>query len=385
MLSRESAIEHITRSTSEEAKTISPGSMQSPTGSVTQGFAAITEGHLCFVYEDTTGEVQVLFHELGKIKLIKSDYGVLGKTHFIDTMGEVMQLGGLNTEMEKAIETTLAASQPARQPEASVPAPQSGGGFGQSTQGAGGFGSPPAMQSNRGSGGGSGPVIAGVIVIALVIALGVVGYIFYTSWSEKKNALDATPAVTEPVETVSESSRETAAMEADSPKLRGEEIKIEDAGGSTLLKARKKSSGKYSVKGAIELKVKVDTDRIKVRDLSGATLAKVKRKDYGFKITGSSDETILKGKYRGSGFKVKTDDVDLGKVLADGSGYRIENAAGSLIGTVQVKGKVVEVRDSSGSILRKITGASPKAAAFTVFLDNRLDAQIGVLLYFNEF
>ncbi|GEM_PF-2704348 len=372
MLSKEIAVEQIMNATNEEPEVISPGSLQTPEGKVVQGFAALTSGLLCFVFEDPSGKSDVLVLRRSDVKFIKSGIGVLGKTYDFMASGGKYQFGGLLSEFEQAIGSAFRKEAAPSQPSGNL-FQQSGGSPDMS-----GFKPPEGMQYTPGSSSSRGPVIAAVIAIVLVAVLGAVGYLFYSSIKSKKEK----DAAFETVKTRKIAETQTAETSA----ISAGEIISKDGSGNVLFKISKRDQGKYKVKtGGDKWKIKVESDRVKVKSGSGETLVKIKKKDYGFKITGSDDETIFKGKYRDAGFKVKTDDIELGKVKSSGSGYRVTNASGSLIGAVTTDGATIKVKDGSGNVICKIRGGSPKAAAFIPFLENRLDAQVGLLVYFIEF
>lgn len=71
------------------------------------------------------------------------------------------------------------------------------------------------------------------------------------------------------------------------------------------------------------LKVKVEADRVKVKDASDGELAKVKKKDDGFKVyRGGADDASFEAKRRGGGYKLKdASDREVGVVEGGGGTF----------------------------------------------------------------
>lgn len=233
---------------------------------------------------------------------------------------------------------------------------------------------PDAGQYGGGSDKSRGPIVAAVIV-AMIALLAGVGYMYFADTGKKNKSDSKKNSEKKKVE-------KSEAGESDASGKRIADIVIKDSTGKIIAAPKEAGSEKYIVEG-VELKIKIEEDRVKIKDAAGNVLIKVKQKDDGIKITGANDETILKGKFRGAGFKVKTDEAELGKIEEEGTGFRITNESGAVIGTVSSQGEALEV--SCGGKTFTIEGAKPKAAGFIPFLDKRLDAQLGVLIYFNLF
>lgn len=66
-------------------------------------------------------------------------------------------------------------------------------------------------------------------------------------------------------------------------------------------------------------KVKVQADRVKVKDGSDQPRAKVEKKDGGFKLYDANDKVVLQGKDRGDRLKLESDDGALKAKLRDGA------------------------------------------------------------------
>ena len=386
MLSMDKVGEYVQKEVGETPQNISPCSWQTPEGGVIQGFIAITSTALCFVYESMAGNVEVETLMRANLSVAGTEMGVLGKTFVFVSENEYYKFGGMMINFERIIETEFAKAQPlpqqgaphARGPRTpaspQAPQPQLPDGAPQFPADMRNFKPPETMTPYQpGSSGSRGPLVAAIIAIVLLSVLGFLAYSFFTGFVEgikKKSGQNQQPgtAVSESVATPSSS-----------------DIVMNDADGNTIIRITKKESGKYDIIAAgVAYKAKVEADRVKVRTATDKDLVKVKVKDYGFKIDNPDDTTIIKGKYSGAGYKVKTETTDLGKVDPQGEGYRVTDSTGKLICTIIAEGGAVKVKDPSGNLLYSIQGAFPKAVAFLPFLKDRIDAQTGVLIYFNE-
>lgn len=147
---------------------------------------------------------------------------------------------------------------------------------------------------------------------------------------------------------------DTGTGDTDTPKASG---KTDLAGlvitiDGTEHKLKKKDTG-YKTSGG--LKIKVEADRVKVKDDSGTELAKVKKKDDGFKLyRKGAEEAMLKAKRRGDGYKLlkKPSDEEIG---------RVEKGGGTLGGDpVSVAGGKVKRGDK---VVAEIDGNVPPTAA----------------------
>ena len=386
MLSMDKIGEYVQKEVGESPQNISPCSWQTPEGGVIQGFIALTSTALCFVYESMAGNVEVETLMRANLSVAGAEMGVLGKTFVFVSENEYYKFGGMMINFERIIETEFTKAEPppqqrdpqARGPRAptlpQTPQQQFPAGAPQFPTDMRNFKPPETMTPYKpGSSSRRGPLMAAIIAIVLVSVLGFLAYSFFTGFVEgikNKSGQTQQPgtAVSESVTTPSSS-----------------DIIMNDADGNTIIRITKKETGKYDIIAAgMAYKAKVEADRVKIKTATDKELVKVKVKDYGFKAVNPDETTIIKGKYSGAGYKVKTDTADLGKVDPQGEGYRVTDDAGKLICTIIAEGGAVKVKDRSGNLLYTIQGAFPKAVAFLPFLKDRIDAQTGVLIYFNE-
>lgn len=127
--------------------------------------------------------------------------------------------------------------------------------------------------------------------------------------------------------------------------------------------------------------IKVEADRIKIKDDSGSTVAKVKTKDNGFKVYDGSDAPVLKAKRKGAGFKLsRPDGQEIGRINVDDVGGVVQ---GAQITAVSTEAHVEVFRDG-----QKVaeTGASvPIRAAVALGLPGlTLEQRVAVMVHLQE-
>ena len=161
------------------------------------------------------------------------------------------------------------------------------------------------------------------------------------------------------------------------------ELTILDGNGGVLISAKRKSGEKWTLKNATGEKigkVKVQADRVKVKDAGDTVVAKVKKKDNGFKLLGRDENLIFKAKYKGEGeLKLKDDgDTEYGRLTG-------------LSGTIQGKGVTAEregdktVIKKDGKAIAEVRGDLPPEPTLLLGFDG-LDAyqKIGLLVFVKE-
>ncbi len=128
-------------------------------------------------------------------------------------------------------------------------------------------------------------------------------------------------------------------------------------------------------------KLKVEADRVKLKDAAGALKAKVKQKDDGFKIYNPDDSTALKVKIKGDGYKLKLgDDRELGRV----KGSQVELTSGGAVTLEHHGGRWIVRRDGApeGSVDEAVAAGS---AVFLGLTELTVEQRVAAMVFHHEF
>ena len=152
------------------------------------------------------------------------------------------------------------------------------------------------------------------------------------------------------------------------------------AGGEPTLRVEKHPEGGYRLRGEGDKKVgkiKVEPDRVKVKDADGKPLGKVKKKDGAFKVYGPDDATLFKAKRKDGKVKIKSDgDEELGKLKGNTLTWK-----GASI-TAKAEGDTVVVSGPKGPL--KLKGVSPEHAVWLGVPDLSQELKLAIVVFLRD-
>ncbi len=156
-------------------------------------------------------------------------------------------------------------------------------------------------------------------------------------------------------------------------------IEIEGAAWATA--KPHKDGYKLKAGDAARGKLKVEADRVKLKDAAGALKAKVKKKDDGFKIYNPDDSTALKVKIKGDGYKLKLgDDRELGRV----KGSQVELTSGGAVTLEHHDGRWIVRRDGApeATVNEAVEAGS---AVFLGLTELTVEQRVAAMVFHHEF
>jgi hypothetical protein len=148
------------------------------------------------------------------------------------------------------------------------------------------------------------------------------------------------------------------------------EWKIETSDGQTELRAEARPEGGYRLYDGTDKvigEVKVETDRVKVKDAGDQIVWKIKQKEDGCKLYDANDREVAQVKRKEGGYRIKDPrEQELGAIKPkDAGSFKVYNAQEQEIGKVKPKSGFVELEDADGQRIARFSGQiTPQAASF---------------------
>jgi hypothetical protein len=152
------------------------------------------------------------------------------------------------------------------------------------------------------------------------------------------------------------------------------------AGGEATLSVEKHPEGGYRLRGEGDKKVgkiKVEPDRVKVKDVDGNPLGKVKKKDGAFKVYGPDDAELFKAKRKDGKIKIKTAaDEELGQLKGGTLTWKGQSI------TATAEGDNVVVNGPSGP--QRLSGVSPEHAVWLGVPDLSPELKLALVVFLRD-
>lgn len=157
-------------------------------------------------------------------------------------------------------------------------------------------------------------------------------------------------------------------------------IALLTAGGEPSLRVEGDRDSGYKLRGEGDKKVgkiKVESDRVKVKDADGDPLGKVKKKAGAFKVYGPDDATLFKAKRKDGKIKIKSDTgEELGKLKGNTLTWK-----GQTI-TAKAEDANVVVTGPSGPL--KVTGVTPDRAVWLGVPDLSQELKLAIVVFLRD-
>ena len=192
-----------------------------------------------------------------------------------------------------------------------------------------------------------------------------------------------TPSAQSPSPASSPSSAAPSSPSSAVPSPGGDAISICAADDKALFTLQHKGEGYDIIGGAGEKSgsIKVEKDRVKVKDNSGKVIWKLKKKENGCKVLDDRDQEVMKIKGSKGDCKIKdAHDNEIAKIKSK-PGY-LEITGG---GRVKSESDAVLVYDGKQNLLYRIRGGvSKEEAAFLGLPGDDILQKIGMMVYFRD-